>query len=83
MATIRQRSSVSGRGRKSEACPASFLPRASVYASLRWSGIRGDRQALARDIHIAYAAGARLHLACGIAGIDLRTLQCWKAQDGS
>jgi putative transposase len=38
-----------------------------------------DRQSLSQDIDIAHAAGARLHLACEIAGIDLRTLQRWKA----
>jgi hypothetical protein len=32
-----------------------------------------DRQALARDIDVAHAAGARLNAACGIAGIELRT----------
>jgi putative transposase len=41
-----------------------------------------DRQALARDIDQAHAAGARLHQACMIAGIDVRTLQRWKVQDG-
>ena len=41
-----------------------------------------DRQALARDIHTAHIAGARLQLACEIAGIDLRTLQRWKARQG-
>jgi len=41
-----------------------------------------DRQALARDIHIAQGAGARLLLACATAGIALRTLQRWKAVDG-
>ena len=41
-----------------------------------------DRQALARDIHIAQGAGARLLLACDTAGIALRTLQRWKAVDG-
>ena len=41
-----------------------------------------DRQALARDIHAAHAAGARLRLACETAGIDLRTLQRWKAHAG-
>ena len=41
-----------------------------------------DRQALARDIDHAHAAGARLHLACEMAGIDLRTLQRWRASDG-
>ena len=32
-----------------------------------------DRQVLARDIHTAHTAGARLRLACETAGIDLRT----------
>jgi len=41
-----------------------------------------DRQALARDIHTAHTAGARLKLACEIAGIELRTLQRWKALEG-
>jgi putative transposase len=41
-----------------------------------------DRQACAQDIHIAHEAGARLHLACKTAGIDVRTLQRWKAQHG-
>jgi putative transposase len=41
-----------------------------------------DRQFLSRDIDAAHAAGARLHLACEIAGIDVRTLQRWKAQQG-
>lgn len=41
-----------------------------------------DRQALARDIHTAHASGARLRLACETAGIDLRTLQRWKAHAG-
>ena len=41
-----------------------------------------DRQALARDIHTAHSAGARLKPACEIAGIDLRTLQRWQAADG-
>jgi putative transposase len=42
----------------------------------------GDRKTLALGIHTAHAAGARLHLACEIAGIDLRTLQRWKACEG-
>jgi putative transposase len=42
-----------------------------------------DRQALARDIHIAQAAGARLVLACEIVGMALRTLQRWKGVDGT
>ena len=41
-----------------------------------------DRTALALGIHTAHAAGARLQLACASAGIDLRTLQRWKACDG-
>jgi putative transposase len=41
-----------------------------------------DRQAWAQDIRIAHEAGARLRLACEIVGIDVRTLQRWKAQEG-
>ena len=41
-----------------------------------------DRQALAQDIEAAHAGGARLQPACEIAGIDVRTLQRWKAQAG-
>ena len=41
-----------------------------------------DRRSLAHDIEAAHSAGARLRLACGIAGIDERTLQRWKAQAG-
>ena len=41
-----------------------------------------DRQALARDIHVAHTAGARLKPACAMAGIELRTLQRWQATDG-
>lgn len=41
-----------------------------------------DRRSLTQDIDIAHKAGARLHLACGIAGIDVRTLQRWKAHEG-
>ena len=41
-----------------------------------------DRQALARNIHCAHSAGARLKLACETAGIELRTLQRWKAREG-
>ncbi len=41
-----------------------------------------DRQSLSQDIDAAYATGARLHLACEIAGIDVRTLQRWKAHKG-
>ena len=42
----------------------------------------GDRQCLSRDIDAAHAAGARLHMACEIVGIDVRTLQRWKAHEG-
>ena len=41
-----------------------------------------DRRSLAQDIHSAHESGARLRLACEIAGIDLRTLQRWKACEG-
>lgn len=41
-----------------------------------------DRQQLARDIQIAHHSGARLHLACQVAGIDVRTLQRYKATGG-
>ena len=38
-----------------------------------------DRRSLAQNIETAHSAGARLRLACEIAGIDERTLQRWKA----
>lgn len=41
-----------------------------------------DCQALAWDIDTAHTAGARLRMACETAGIDLRTLQRWKANAG-
>ena len=41
-----------------------------------------DRVSLSRDIDVARAAGARQEQACEIAGIDMRTPQRWKAQDG-
>ena len=41
-----------------------------------------DRQSLSQEIGAAHAAGARLHLACEIAGIDVRTLQRWRAHAG-
>jgi putative transposase len=41
-----------------------------------------DRQALSRDIELAHQAGARLQRACATAGIDVRTLQRWRACDG-
>ena len=41
-----------------------------------------DRLNLARDIEAAHEAGARLRLACEVAGIDVRTLQRWKAHQG-
>jgi len=41
-----------------------------------------DRQVLSQNIYAAHAAGARLRPACQIVGIDVRTLQRWKAQQG-
>jgi len=41
-----------------------------------------DRHLLAREIDSAGRAGARLRLACEVAGIDVRTLQRWKAHHG-
>ncbi len=41
-----------------------------------------DRQALAQSITVAHTAGARLQFACETAGIELRTLQRWKAHEG-
>lgn len=41
-----------------------------------------DRRQLARDIQAAHEAGARLTPACEIAGIDVRTLQRWRACQG-
>ncbi|MGF6369227.1 putative transposase [Paraburkholderia sp. RAU6.4a] len=41
-----------------------------------------DRQFLAREIDSARLAGARLRLACEVAGIDVRTLQRWRANQG-
>ena len=41
-----------------------------------------DRQSLTREIDVAHQAGARLHLACETAGIDVRPLQRWKSSDG-
>lgn len=41
-----------------------------------------DRRSLAQDIQTAHEAGARLDRACAVAGIDLRTLQRWKASVG-
>jgi len=41
-----------------------------------------DRRRLACDIALAHDNGARLSYACDIVGIDERTLQRWKAQDG-
>jgi putative transposase len=41
-----------------------------------------DRQTLAREIDAAHRAGARLRLACEVAGIDVRTLQRWRADRG-
>ena len=41
-----------------------------------------DRQSIAQDIDTAHKAGARLYKACEVAGIDVRTLQRWQANDG-
>jgi transposase InsO family protein len=41
-----------------------------------------DRRSLAAHIATAHGAGARLGLACQVAGIDERTLQRWKAHAG-
>ncbi len=41
-----------------------------------------DRRQLSEDIEQAHQAGARLHLACNLVGIDVRTLQRWKADGG-
>jgi putative transposase len=41
-----------------------------------------DRRSLARDIQIAHDSGARLQPACAIAGITVRTLQRWNADEG-
>jgi hypothetical protein len=41
-----------------------------------------DRRIVAQNIVVAHTAGARLRLACETAGIDERTLQRWKAQEG-
>ena len=42
----------------------------------------GDRRILAQNIAVAHETGARLRPACETAGIDVRTLQRWKAADG-
>lgn len=41
-----------------------------------------DRRSAARHIEAAHRAGARLRLACELAGIDVRTLQRWRASQG-
>ena len=41
-----------------------------------------DRQSIAQNIDMAHKAGARLYKACEVAGIDVRTLQRWQANDG-
>jgi len=41
-----------------------------------------DRQDVAQDILKVHSAGARLRLACETAGIDVRTLQRWRAGRG-
>lgn len=41
-----------------------------------------DRRFVAQNIRVAHTDGARLRLACETAGIDLRSLQRWKAGEG-
>ena len=41
-----------------------------------------DRRKLAQDIATAHQDGARLSRACAVAGIDVRTLQRWRAHEG-
>ncbi|QBG83043.1 IS3 family transposase [Xanthomonas oryzae] len=41
-----------------------------------------DRRSLVADVEQAHRAGARLQQACATVGIDVRTLQRWKAADG-
>ena len=41
-----------------------------------------DCQVAAHNILMAHSDGARLHLACEVVGIDIRTLQRWKAGEG-
>lgn len=41
-----------------------------------------DRQTIAEAVEEAHTAGARWRPACELVGVDLRTLQRWKASDG-
>lgn len=41
-----------------------------------------DRHRIAPSIQTAQQAGARLHKACEVVGIDVRTLQRWQRHDG-
>ena len=41
-----------------------------------------DREILSTEINEACAAGARLASACSLAGIDVRSFQRWRAEDG-
>jgi transposase InsO family protein len=41
-----------------------------------------DRQVIAQAVEEAHTAGARLRPACELVGVDLRTLQRWKATGG-
>lgn len=41
-----------------------------------------DRQSIAQYIDAAHDAGARLHKACDVVGINVRTLQRWRGNDG-
>ncbi len=38
-----------------------------------------DRRSMTQMIEVAHRDGARLSQACEVAGIDLRTLQRWRA----
>jgi putative transposase len=42
-----------------------------------------DRQSIVAAIDQAHGAGARLRPACELAGIDIRTLQRWRANEGA
>lgn len=42
----------------------------------------GDRQQMVRWIDDAHGAGARLEPACELLGLEIRTLQRWRADDG-
>src|SRR6185369_5323521 len=82
----RARAAAQGQGSGGDRRPVGFVKKSC--GDLQQRPGRGrmigleDRQAWAQDIGIAHEAGARLRLACEIVGIDVRTLQRWKAQEG-